>query len=135
MSALFRGQREDAAVSEEGIADITHGFQVRLLSQPSGLVSDDDCRLAVTRLNVRRWIRVENLEDGYLVSGTLCFDDIDSCYVATQCLEDLVFTPTIKDVLTKYMDGIMSVLLGLEKIFENLTRHAGQHAQSITIWQ
>jgi hypothetical protein len=26
-----------------------------------------------------------------------------------QCLEKLVFTPTIKDVLAKYMDGVMSV--------------------------
>jgi hypothetical protein len=80
-------------------------------------------------------MRVENLEDGYHVSGTLCFDDIDSCYVGTQCLEELVFTPTIKDVLTKYMDGMMSVLFSLQKIFENLTRHAAQHAPSMTIWQ
>ena len=28
-----------------------------------------------------------------------------------QALEELVFTPTIKDVLVKYMDGMMSVLL------------------------
>ena len=76
-------------------------------------MSDDDCRFAVSRLNRDRWIRVENLEDGYHVSGTLCFDDINSCYVVTQCLEELVFTPTIKDVLTKYMDGMMSVLLDL----------------------
>ena len=26
-----------------------------------------------------------------------------------QCLEELVFTPTIKDVLSKYIDGMMSV--------------------------
>ena len=81
VSALFRGRREnlrDVAVSEEGIADITHGFQVILLSQPSGLVSDD-CRLAVSSLNVCRWVRIEHLEDGYHVSGTLCFDSIDLC--------------------------------------------------------
>ena len=123
MSALLRGRREDLQEPElvkqvakpamsKGIADITHGFQVSLLSQPSGLVSDDDCRLAVSKLNQLRWLRVENLGDGYHVSSRLSFDDIDSCYVCHQCLEELVFTPTIKDVLTKYMNGIMSVLLG-----------------------
>ena len=123
VSALSRGRREDLREPElakqvakpamsEGIA-ITRDFKVSLLSQPSGLVSDDDCRLAVSRLNRRRWLRVENLEDGYHVSATLCFDDIDSYYVATQCLEELVFTPTIKDVLTKYMNGMMSVLICL----------------------
>ena len=54
-------------------------LRVVLLSQPSGLVSDDDCRFAVSVLNQYRWMRVENLEDGYHVSGTLYFDDIDSC--------------------------------------------------------
>ena len=42
VSALFRGRREDLqeseltkpAKSEEGIADITHGFQISLLTQP-----------------------------------------------------------------------------------------------------
>src|SRR6266702_7045324 len=52
-----------------------------------------------------------------------------------QCLEEFVFTPTVKDVLFKYMDGMMSVLLRLCGIFENLTRHAAQHAQSMTTWQ
>ena len=28
-----------------------------------------------------------------------------------QLLEELVFTPNIKDVLAKYMDGMVSVLL------------------------
>jgi hypothetical protein len=91
VSALFRGRREDlrepelakqvakAAMSEEGIAEIAYAFQVSLLSQPFELVFDDDCRYVVSRLNFRRWMRVENLEDGYHVSGTLCFDDIDSC--------------------------------------------------------
>jgi hypothetical protein len=125
VSALFRGRREDLrepeldrkvakpAMSEEGIADITHAFLGSLLSQSSGLVSDDDYRFAVSRLNIRRWMRVENLEDGYHVSATLCYDNIDLCYVAIQCIEELVFTPTIKDVLRKYMDGMMSVLCGL----------------------
>jgi hypothetical protein len=125
VSALFRGWREDlrepelakqvakAAMSEEGISEITHAFQVSLLSQPSELVFNDKCRFVVSLLNRHRWIRIEDLEDGYHVSSTLCYNDIDSCYVGTQCLEELVFTPTIKDVLTKYMDGMMSVLLGL----------------------
>ena len=44
-----------------------------------------------------------------------------------QCLEQLVFTPTVKDVLVKYMDGMMSAVLSLNVIFENLTQHAAQH--------
>ncbi|KAH9017040.1 hypothetical protein EDB84DRAFT_1442914 [Lactarius hengduanensis] len=43
---------------------------------------------AVTLLNTFRLKRVENLEDGY------------------DCLEGLVFTPTLKNVLVKYMDGL-----------------------------
>ena len=90
MSALFRGQREDLrtaelakrgakpAISEQGTAILLY-LRVVLLTQPSGLVSDDDCRFAVSVLNQYRWMRVENLEDGYHVSGTLYFDDIDSC--------------------------------------------------------
>jgi hypothetical protein len=30
-----------------------------------------------------------------------------------QCLEELVFTPTIKVILVNYIDGMMSVLLFL----------------------
>jgi len=43
-----------------------------------------------------------------------------------QCVEELVFTPTARDVLVVmiYMDGMMSVLLNLHGIFENLTVHA-----------
>ena len=90
MSALFRGQREDLrtaelakrgakpAISEQGTAILLY-LRVVLLTQPSGLVSDDDCRFAVSVLNQYRWMRVENLEDGYHASGTLYFDDIDSC--------------------------------------------------------
>jgi hypothetical protein len=88
VSALFLGRREEhelakqiakPAMSEEGIADTTHGFQVILLSQPSGLVSEDDCRFAVSMLNERRWIRVEYLEHGYRVSGPLSYGGIGSC--------------------------------------------------------
>jgi hypothetical protein len=88
MSALFRGRREDLRVpetayltkSEEGIADITHGFQVSLLSQPPELVPEDDCRNAVYELNHLRGKRAENLGDGYQVSSAPCYN-IDSCYV------------------------------------------------------
>jgi hypothetical protein len=44
-----------------------------------------------------------------------------------QCLEELVLTPTVRDVLVKYLDGKMSVLSSLYEIFENLTRRAAQH--------
>ncbi|KAI9453197.1 hypothetical protein BJY52DRAFT_1189751 [Lactarius psammicola] len=53
-------------------------------------VSDDDCRRAVGRLNTLRLMRAENLGDGY------------------DCLEELVFTPTVKDALVKYMDGMVT---------------------------
>ena len=89
ISALFRGWREDVREpelakpikSEEGIANITLEFKVNLLSQPSELVSSDDCRSAVGRLNEFRSMRIENLRDGYDVSG-IC-DDIDSRYIIT----------------------------------------------------
>ena len=57
-----------------GIADITHGLQVSLLNWPSELVSDDDCRRAVSYLNTFRSRRVENLRDGYNVSDILYYD-------------------------------------------------------------
>ena len=38
-----------------------------------------------------------------------------------QLLEELVFTPTIKDVLVKYMDGMVSVLLCNYGILQSLT--------------
>jgi hypothetical protein len=47
-----------------------------------------------------------------------------------QCLEELVFTPTIKDVLVKYMNGVMSVLLCPYGNFRSLTWHAAKHAQT-----
>ena len=34
-----------------------------------------------------------------------------------QCLEALVFTPTVKNVLVGYMDGMVSVLLFIREIF------------------
>jgi hypothetical protein len=39
--------------------------------------------------------------------------------------------PNIKDVLVKYMDGMMSVLLCPCGIFQNLTWHAAKHVQSM----
>jgi hypothetical protein len=38
----------------------------------------------------------------------------------TQCLEELVFTPTVKNVLVRYMDGMTLVLSSLLDISENL---------------
>ncbi|KAH9051873.1 hypothetical protein EDB87DRAFT_630949 [Lactarius vividus] len=51
-------------------------------------VSDDRRRSAVSLLNTLRLKRVENLADGY------------------DCLEELVFTPTVQNVLVKYVDGL-----------------------------
>jgi hypothetical protein len=87
-------------------------FQPRLLNRPSVSVSDDDCREAVADLNHRRWMRAEDLGDGYDVSDILCYNFIDATSkLPIQCLEELVFTPTIKAILVKYIDGMMSVLL------------------------
>jgi hypothetical protein len=76
--ALYRGRPEDLqglglepAKSEEGIANITRGFRLGLLNFPPELVSDDNCRRAVSLLNTLRLKRVESLEDGYNVSVML----------------------------------------------------------------
>ena len=63
-----------AAPSGEGIADVTHGFQLGLLKHPSAPVSDDDCRDAVTRLNMFRLLRAEDLEEGYDVSNIVFYN-------------------------------------------------------------
>ncbi|KAH9065848.1 Rho GTPase activation protein [Lactarius vividus] len=97
ISAPFRGRQEvlrelEPAKSVGGTTGITHGSQ---------LVSDDDCKWAVSHLNSLRLQRAENLRDGY------------------DCLEELVFSPTVKNVLVKYMDGMTSVLLSFCEIFED----------------
>ena len=97
-------------------------------------MSDNDYRWAVARLNSLRSMRAENLRDGYGVSDIRCYS-IDHQTLPMQCLEGLVFTPTIKDVLVKYVEGMGSVLLSLRKIFENLTQLAAQHVQSMITWQ
>jgi hypothetical protein len=85
VSALFCGRWEDSrepehakavpSEPEEGDANITHGlFQLGFLNQPTALVSYDDCREAVTRLNKLRWKWAENLGDGYDVSRICCCD-------------------------------------------------------------
>ena len=51
--------------------------------------------------------------------STISIDDILT--LPMQLLEGLVFTPIIKDVLVKYMDGMMSALLCPHGIFQNLT--------------
>jgi len=53
-------------------------------------VSEDNLRDAIRDLNMFRTIRAENLKDGY------------------DCLEELVFAPTVKDVIVKYMDGMIT---------------------------
>ncbi|KAH9016488.1 hypothetical protein EDB85DRAFT_752611 [Lactarius pseudohatsudake] len=52
-------------------------------------VSDDDCRRAIRLLNGLRLNRAEILKDGY------------------DCLEELVFTTTVKNAIAKYMDGMV----------------------------
>jgi hypothetical protein len=52
----------------------TDGFQLGTLNQPSALVSDDDCREAVSDLNKWRLYRAEILEEGYDVSDIICYD-------------------------------------------------------------
>ena len=90
ISALFRGRREDLRESEaakpgsskEGISINLHGFQLDLLNR---LVSDDDFRMAVSRLNYLRSARAEDLEDGYGVSDLLCYDLSSSYTRLYQC--------------------------------------------------
>ncbi|KAH9032182.1 hypothetical protein EDB85DRAFT_1275814 [Lactarius pseudohatsudake] len=53
-------------------------------------VLEDDCRKAVRLLNIIRSNRAENLEDGY------------------NCLEDLVFRTTVKGVLVKYLEDMIT---------------------------
>ncbi|KAF8256585.1 hypothetical protein EI94DRAFT_1765002 [Lactarius quietus] len=80
VSSLFRrsqSQTQEPSKYKDGIANIS-------LS-----VSDNDCRKAVGQLNDFRWIRAEYLEDAY------------------DRLEELVFTPTVKDILFKYMDSMI----------------------------
>jgi hypothetical protein len=100
-------------------------------------VSEDDCRKVVGELNDLRWIRSDYLGDGYDVGDILCYNIVvaPTETLPMQCLEELVYTPTMKDVLIKYMGGMMSVLLSLCGIFENLTRHAAQHAHSMATLQ
>ncbi|KAI9430906.1 Rho GTPase activation protein [Lactarius indigo] len=94
-STLFRGRQEGSQEpeldkSEEGIAEIAPRFRLSSLNWIYELVSDDDCRRAIRLLNNLRFMRVETLEDGY------------------DCLEELVFTPVIKNVLVKYMNGMVT---------------------------
>ncbi|KAH9031499.1 Rho GTPase activation protein [Lactarius pseudohatsudake] len=78
-SALFRDRQEDTPASTP-----VREFE----PSKSEEVFDDDCRRAVGFLNTLRLKRVENLDDAY------------------DCLAALVFTPTVKNVLVKYMDGM-----------------------------
>jgi hypothetical protein len=76
-------------------------------------VSDVECREAVRQLSDLRWIRAEHLADGYDVSefaGACYRDHCCTKLCPMQCLEELVHTPTVKDILVKYMDSMMLVL-------------------------
>ncbi|KAH9175092.1 hypothetical protein EDB89DRAFT_2138609 [Lactarius sanguifluus] len=86
VSALFRGRREDSQEPESPKP-----------TKPEE-VSDNDCRLAVGRLNALRSARVEYLGEGY------------------ECLEELVFAPTVKDVLVKYVDGMVTTCAKYDKL-------------------
>ncbi|KAH9068259.1 hypothetical protein EDB83DRAFT_2314746 [Lactarius deliciosus] len=71
---------------------------------------------AVRQLNIIRSCRAENLEDGY------------------NCLEDLVFRTTVKGILVKYLDDMMSVLVTFREIVRNLRQPATQQVRHITTW-
>jgi hypothetical protein len=142
VSALFRGPREPELVkpakSEEGIPILPMGSNLVYKKVRSGLETDYACRVAVRRLNVFRSKRAEYLGDGYDVSDILCYD-IDLCLhqtLKTQSLEELIFTPTVKDILVKYMDGMMSVFIRLRNLsWFNLTWNVAQHTLSMTTFQ
>ncbi|KAH8989386.1 hypothetical protein EDB86DRAFT_3081124 [Lactarius hatsudake] len=87
VSALFRGRREDSPQEPEPAKPVK-----------SEEVSDNDCRLAVGRLNTLRSTRAEHLGEGY------------------DCLEELVFAPTVKDVLVKYVDGMITTCAKYDKL-------------------
>ena len=115
-SSLFRGRREtegtesDVAEPEEVGASIILIIPIILLNSFSGPVSDDDCRKAVHFLNVLRLRRVEILEDGYEVIVVLRQISVPRRTLLTQSLERCVLATTVKDILVKYVDGMMSVL-------------------------
>ncbi|KAI9433317.1 hypothetical protein H4582DRAFT_2082476 [Lactarius indigo] len=58
--------------------------------EPEESSLEDDCRKAVRQLNIFRSTMAENLEEGY------------------NCLEDLVFRTTVKGVLAKYLDDMVT---------------------------
>ncbi|KAI9429823.1 Rho GTPase activation protein [Lactarius indigo] len=86
LATLLRNRREDSLEPEP--------------AKPvkSEEVSDNDCRLAVGRLNTLRSTRAEHLGEGY------------------DCLEELVFAPTVKDVLVKYVDGMITACVKHDKL-------------------
>ena len=121
-SANVSPRSRASETSDEGSADVTHGFQLGLRDHPFELALEDDCREAVAGLNTCRSVRAESLRDGYDVSDILCYDIIDAIPILPiQLLEEIIFTPIIKDVLVKYMDSMMSVVLCPYGIFQNLT--------------
>ncbi|KAH9041938.1 hypothetical protein EDB84DRAFT_1559528 [Lactarius hengduanensis] len=87
VSSLFRSRREDSPQEPEPAKPAK-----------SEEVSDNDCRLAVGQLNTLRSTRAEHLGEGY------------------DCLEELVFAPTVKDVLVKYVDGMITTCTKYDKL-------------------
>ncbi|KAH9024574.1 hypothetical protein EDB85DRAFT_2181507 [Lactarius pseudohatsudake] len=87
VSSLFRSRREDSPQEPEPAKPAK-----------SEEVSDNDCRLAVCQLNTLRSMRAEYLGEGY------------------DCLEELVFAPTVKDVLVKYVDGMITTCAKYDKL-------------------
>ena len=105
----FHGQQDDLERSkhEDGISKKKIWFTAIKLTFK--LVSDDDVRLAVSLLNHFRLDRAEILRDGYEVSKSLCYNFMPHQTLPTQCLEEIVFTPIVKNAIVSYMHGMMSV--------------------------
>ena len=65
--------------------------------------------MAVSELNTYRSTRAEDLGDGYEVSDILMVSIELQQALPIQCLQELVFTPIVQEVLVKFMDGMTSV--------------------------
>ena len=79
---------------------------------------------------------MENLADGYHVRGSVCYEFqlVPHQTLPIQCLEELVFAATVKNVLVKYVDGVMSVLMTFVN-FERLITHTEPHTSNMITWQ
>ena len=104
----FRGQQDELERSkhEDGIPKRIWFAAIKLTFE---LVSDDDVRSAVSLLNNFRLDRAEILGDGYDVSKSPCYNFMPHQTPPIQCLEEIVFTPIVKNAIVSYMHGTMSV--------------------------